>query len=121
MRETLSIPVSKLRTSLKSEHDARAAILQVAIRRASARRHDIIGIVFPQEARQSYYVHASNGFLHVVIRIWRNVFMNYKHVFMQLLLQCTLCNQGNLMKLGSKVTGYTEVYTPPPGLAIYKG
>jgi hypothetical protein len=112
MRETFSIPLRKFRTFLKSKHDARAAILQVAIRRASARRHDIISMVFEHEARQSHYVHANNAFLHVVIGIFLNLFMNYKHVVTELLLQCTLCNQSDLMKFGSEVTGNTEVYMP---------
>jgi hypothetical protein len=69
MNETFCEPGRKLLSFLKGKHDARAAILQIAIRRASARRHDIICIVLPQEARQMHYVHAGNVFLHMVIRI----------------------------------------------------
>ena len=87
MNETFSIPLRKFRTSLKNKHDARAAILQVAISRASTRRRDIIGTVFEQEALNTHDVHANNVFLHVEIAIFLNLFINDKHVVTELLLQ----------------------------------
>ncbi len=87
MNETFSIPLRKFRTSLKNKHDARAAILQVAISWAGTRRHDIIGTVFEQKTLSSHYVHANNVFLHVEIAIFLNLFINDKHVVTELLLQ----------------------------------
>jgi hypothetical protein len=52
MHETFSEPLTKFRPFLNCKHDARAAILQIAIRRANARRHNIAAIFFPQEAHQ---------------------------------------------------------------------
>ena len=88
---------------MQNKHDARAAILQVAISRASTRRRDIIGTVFEHEAVSVHYVHANNVFLNVEIGIFLNLFINYRHVVTELLLQCTLCNQSDLMKFGSEV------------------
>lgn len=116
--EAFSVPFLKLLPSLNGEHYARTAIFQVAIGRASARRRDISSIVFPQEAFQIHYVNASDAFFHVAIWSFGNVFVNHKHVVIQLHPECALCNQGGLMKLWRHDNGnrnndhdYTEVYT----------